>query len=73
MSSNFSQHHSLANLAGYGIAAKYQTQDNDSLTPLIQKVLKDRALLDRLCDLVYQMMLTDLQQQQDRSKNYTGL
>ena len=74
MSTNFSQHHSLANPPGYGIEAKCQTQDNNgSLAPLIQKVLEDRALLDRLCDRVYQMMLADLRQQQDRSRNYTGL
>lgn len=50
-----------------------ETQDSDSLAPLIQKVLKDPALLDQLCDRVYQLMLTDLRQQQDCSRNYTGL
>ena len=74
MSSNFYQSHSLANPAGYGVAARYQTQNKDAHdSALIQKILKDRALLDRLCDRVYQMMLADLQQQQDRSRNYTGL
>ena len=74
MSPSFSQNYSLANPAGYGIAAKYQTDDNcDSNSALIQKILKDRALLERLCDRVYQMMLADLQQQQDRSRNYIGL
>ena len=71
MSSYLPQHHSLANPAGYAIAAKYQISDA-SITPLIEKALKDRALLDRLCDRVYQMMLTDLQQQQDRTRNYGG-
>ena len=71
MSPNLPQHYSLANPAGYAIAAKYQTNDV-SLTPLIEKALKDRALLDQLCDRVYQIMLADLQQQQDRSRNYGG-
>jgi hypothetical protein len=71
MPQNFRQHHSLAHPAGYTIAAKYQTSDV-SLTPLIEKALQDRALLDQLCDRVYQLMLADLQQQQDRSRNYGG-
>ena len=51
MSANLPQHHSLGNPAGYAIAAKYQTNNKDvSLTPLIEKALKDRALLDQLCD-----------------------
>ena len=74
MSPNFSRHHNLANPAGYAIAARYQIEKHDdSLTPLIQKALQDRALLEQLCDRVYQMMLADLQQQQDRSRNYIGL
>ena len=73
MSPNLPQHHSLANPAGYTIAAKYQTNNKDvSLRPLIEKALQDRALLDQLCDRVYQVMLADLQQQQDRSRNYGG-
>ena len=73
MSAHLPRHHSLANPAGYAIAAKYQTNYKDvSLTPLIEKALQDRALLDRLCDRVYQIMLTDLWQQQDRSRNYRG-
>ncbi len=71
MSSYLPRHHSLANPAGYSIAAKYQTSDA-SLTPLIEKALKDPALLDQLCDRVYQIMLADLQQQQDRTRNYGG-
>ena len=71
MSQNLPQHYSLANPAGYAIAAKYQIDDT-SLTPLVKKVLQDRALLDRLCDRVYQIMLADLQQQQNRSRNYRG-
>ena len=74
MSSSFSQNHSLANPAGYGIAVRYQTNDKDDYnSALIQKILKDRALLERLCDRVYQMMLADLQHQQDRTRNYIGL
>ena len=73
MSLNLPQHYGLANPAGYAIAAKYQTNNKDvSLTPLIEKVLEDRALLDQLCDRVYQVMLADLRQQQDRSRNYRG-
>ena len=71
MSQNLPQHHSLANPAGYAVAAKYQTNDV-SLTSLIKKALQDRALLHQLCDRVYQVMLADLQQQQDRSSNYRG-
>ena len=71
MSSHFSQNHSLANPADYPVAANYQNSDV-SLTPLIEKALQDRALLDRLCDRVYQIMLADLRQQQDRSNNYRG-
>ncbi len=71
MSFYLPQHHSLANPAGYAIAAKYQISDA-SITPLIEKALKDRALLERLCDRVYQVMLADLQQQQDRTRNYGG-
>ena len=71
MSSYLPRHHSLANPAGYSIAAKYQTRDA-SLTPLIEKALKDPALLDQLCERVYQIMLADLQQQQDRTRNYGG-
>lgn len=73
MSTNFSRSNSLANSASYSTAAEYRRQDSDSLASLIQKVLKDRALLDQLCDRVYQIMLTDLRQQQERSRNYTGL
>ena len=71
MSSYLPQHHSLANPAGYSIAAKYQIGDA-SLTPLVEKVLQDRALLEQLCDRVYQIMLLDIQQQQDRTSNYGG-
>ncbi len=71
MSSTLPQHHSLANPAGYAIAAQYQIGDA-SIKPLIEKALQDRALLDRLCDRVYQIMLTDIQQQQDRTRNYGG-
>ena len=71
MSSNLPQHYSLANPAGYAIAASYQI-DSPSLTPLIEKALKDRDLMERLCDRVYQIMITDLQQQEDRSINYRG-
>lgn len=71
MPSHLSPQHNLANPAGFGIAAR-ELVNNASLTPLIKKVLEDRALLERLCDRVYQTMLTDLQQQQDRSRNYGG-
>lgn len=71
MSQNLPRHHSLANPAGYAIAANYQISDA-SIKPLIEKALKDRAVLDRLCDRVYQIMLTDIQQQQDRTRNYGG-
>ena len=71
MAPNLPRHHSLANPAGYAIAAKYQTS-NDSLVPSIEEALQDRALLDQLCDRVYQLMIADLQQQQDRSRNYRG-
>lgn len=71
MSQNLPRNHSLANPAGYAIAAKYQTS-GDSLVPLIKKALQDRALLDRLSDRIYQLMIADLQQQQDRSRNYRG-
>ena len=68
MSQRLPQHYSLANLA------EYRSNYKDvSLTPLVKKVLQDRALLNQLCDCVYQIMLTDLQQQQNRSRNYGGL
>ena len=41
-------------------------------TLLIQKALKDPVYLNRLCDRVYQIMVTDLQRQQ-RKSNYIGL
>ena len=73
MSPNLPQHHSLANPAGYAIAAKYQTNNKEaSLAPLVEKVLQDRDLLDQLCDRVYRVMKADLQQQQDRTRNYGG-
>ena len=74
MSQNLPQHHSLANPAGYTIAANYQINSNNklSLVPLIEKALADRDFMDQLCDRVYQIMLTDLQHQQDRSINYRG-
>ena len=73
MSQNLPQHHSLANPAGYTIAANYQINSNKpSLIPLIEKALADRDFMDRLCDRVYQVMLTDLQQQEYRTRNYRG-
>lgn len=62
----------MANEAN-AIAANQTDDNDDSPSALIQNVLKDRALLERLCDRVYQIMLADLQQQQDRSRNYMGL
>lgn len=74
MSISFSRHHGLANLSVQGVAAKDRTQNEDAYdSVLIQRILEDPALLERLCDRVYQIMLTDLQQQQNRSRNYTGL
>ncbi len=73
MPQNPPQQHSLANPAGYTIAANYQININKpSLIPLIEKALADRDFMDRLCDRVYQVMITDLQHQQDRSINYRG-
>lgn len=74
MSTRFSQHHGLANLSVHGVAAEYLTQNGDAYDSiLIQKILDDPVLLNRLCDLVYQMMLVDVQQQQNRSSNYIQL
>ena len=53
------------------IADDSSMQDN-SLTLLIQKALKDRLLLQEICDRVYQLMLQDLQQQKKRSCRYQG-
>ena len=74
MPQNLPQHHSLANPAGYTIAANYQitTNNKPSLIPLIEKALADCDFMDQLCDRVYQIMLTDLQHQQDRTRNYRG-
>lgn len=71
MSLNLRQNHSLANPVGYSIPAKYQSSEV-SLTPLIEKALQDHILLHQLCDRVYQLMIADLEQQQDRSRNYRG-
>lgn len=65
------QHHSLSAPAGYAIAKRLQVE-KAFRSPLIVKALKDRALLERLCDRVYRIMLADLQQQQDRSRTYGG-
>ncbi len=71
MSLNPRQNHTLANPVGYAIAAKYQTSEF-SLTPLIERALQDHILLNQLCDRVYQIMIADLEQQQDRTRNYRG-
>ena len=54
------------------LAEDHNALGDDSMTLLIEKALKDRLLLQEICDRVYQLMLTDLQHQQKRSNYYKG-
>lgn len=55
-----------------GLATSDRQQDQAALSKLAAKALEDPLLLQRLSDRVYELMQSDLRNQQERTRNYGG-
>jgi hypothetical protein len=66
----------LSNPAGYAAPASIQTRqgqvEGGVSAALASRVLRDPLLMRRVSDRVYELLLTDLRYQQERSGNFGG-
>ena len=46
------------------------TDQHQALAQLAKAILQDPVLLEQLCDRIYDLMQTDLRQQQERHRGY---